>query len=164
MNTAYILAGTNLGNRLAQLQQAKEHIAATAGNVIATSSIYQTAAWGVTDQPDFLNIVFVVETSLAPEALMQHLLNIEATMGRQRSYKFAPRTIDLDILLIDDIILNTPLLTVPHPALPQRKFALSPLAEVAPHLLHPVEKKPISVLLEECSDPLDVQKISAAAG
>ncbi|OIR13129.1 bifunctional folate synthesis protein [mine drainage metagenome] len=84
-------------------------------------------------------------------------------MGRKRAVKFGPRIIDLDILLIDDLIIETELLSVPHPALPQRKFALIPLDEVAPDLLHPVEKKSISQLLAGCNDELVVQKISASA-
>jgi 2-amino-4-hydroxy-6-hydroxymethyldihydropteridine diphosphokinase len=160
---AYLLIGGNMGNRLNNLQQAIELIKKNCGPVIKQSSIYETAAWGLTDQPDFLNQVLVVETGMEPEHLMRQLLLIEETMGRQRTIKMGPRTIDLDILLIDDIVMSTELLKLPHPSLPKRRFALLPLAEVAPELFHPVEKKPVSQLLKDCTDNLDVQKITVPA-
>lgn len=163
MHKAYILLGTNLGDRLSYLQQAKTFIAQQIGEVLATSSIYETAAWGLTEQPSFYNQVLVVKTVVEPESLMQQLLDIEAQLGRIRTIKFGPRTIDIDILLIDDLINDSEFLQLPHPALPQRKFALMPLAEVAPELLHPVEKKTISQLLQACTDTLDVQKITPTA-
>lgn len=163
MHKAYLLLGTNLGDRLTYLQQAKQLIVSTTGSFVTESSIYETAAWGLTNQPSFYNQVLVIETTLQPEILMQFFLNIEAQMGRVRTVKFGPRTIDIDILLIDDLINQTELLQLPHPALPQRKFALMPLAEVAPNLVHPVEKKTISKLLQACTDTLDVQKITPTA-
>ncbi len=163
MYKAYLLLGTNLGDRQHYLLQAQQHIASLAGNVIAQSSIYETAAWGLTDQPSFYNQVLVIETALLPEALMQTLLSIEEKLSRVRTIKFGPRTIDIDILLINNLISNTALLTLPHPALPQRRFALLPLAEVAPDLIHPVENKTVLQLLQACTDTLDVQKITIAA-
>ena len=163
MHQAYILLGTNLGNRLSYLQQATTYITQQVGEVSATSSIYETAAWGLTEQPSFYNQVLVVKTSVKPETLMQQLLDIETQLGRIRTIKFGPRIIDIDILLIDDLVNESAILQLPHPALPQRKFALMPLAEVAPNLLHPVEKKTISQLLQACTDTLDVQKITPAA-
>jgi 2-amino-4-hydroxy-6-hydroxymethyldihydropteridine diphosphokinase len=163
MHQAYILLGTNLGNRLSYLQQAKAFISQQVGEVLATSSIYETAAWGLTEQPSFYNQVLVVKTSVEPEKLMQQLLDIETELGRIRTIKFGPRTIDIDILLIDDLINNSTILQLPHPALPQRKFALMPLAEVAPSLMHPFEKKTVSALLQACTDTLDVQKITPSA-
>ena len=160
MHKAYLLLGTNLGNRLAYLQQAEQLIQALCGRVISQSSMYETAAWGLTDQPSFYNKVLVIETTLLPEHLMQMLLSIEEKMGRKRTIKFGPRTIDIDILLIDQLTNNSTLLTLPHPALPQRKFALMPLAEVAATIIHPVEKKTIAQLLLTCTDTLNVQKIT----
>ena len=160
MHKAYLLLGTNLGNRLAYLQQAEQLIQALCGRVISQSSMYETAAWGLTDQPSFYNKVLVIETTLLPEHLMQTLLSIEEKMGRKRTIKFGPRTIDIDILLIDQLTNNSTLLTLPHPALPQRKFALMPLAEVAATIIHPVEKKTIAQLLLTCTDTLNVQKIT----
>jgi len=157
--TAYILIGGNLGNRQSNLLKAIELINQTCGNIIATSSIYETAAWGFTEQPNFLNQVLILTTHLAPEHLMQALLNIEELMGRKRLIKMGPRIIDLDILLIDDIVSSTQLLQLPHPELINRKFALLPLAEIASEIVHPVEKKSILQLLQQCKDTLDVQKI-----
>lgn len=163
MSTAYLLIGGNLGNKMAYLQQATQLIQQSCGNIVHSSAIYETAAWGVTDQPSFYNQAIVLETSLAPETLMQQLLQIEEEMGRKRMVKMGPRIIDLDILLIDDVVMSTGLLTLPHPALPFRRFALLPLCEIAPALIHPVLHRSISQLLEECTDTLDVQKKSVAA-
>src|SRR6478735_2159255 len=160
MSTAYLLIGGNLGNRTAYLQQATQLIRESCGNIVHSSAIYETAAWGLTDQPSFYNQALAVETTLAPETLMQQLLEIEEQMGRQRTVKMGPRIIDLDILLIDGLVISSRLLTLPHPALPLRRFALLPLAEIAPAVIHPVLQKSISQLLEECTDELDVQKKS----
>lgn len=160
MNTAYLLTGGNLGNRLAYLQQARDMIQQSCGNIVHSSAIYETAAWGLTDQPSFYNQALAVETALPPEKLMETLLGIEEEMGRSRTIKMGPRTIDLDILLIDSLILNSSLLTLPHPYLQLRRFALMPLCEIAPGLVHPVFHKTISQLLEECADGGDVQKKS----
>ena len=159
MNTAYLLAGSNMGDRTAYLQQATKIIEEQCGSIIARSHIYETAAWGVLDQPSFYNQALAVQTPLQPEQLMQTLLDIEAAIGRQRVQKMGPRTIDLDVLLIDDLVWNTPLLIVPHPHLTERRFALTPLAEIAPALIHPIVNKTIAELLEECSDMLGVVKL-----
>lgn len=158
MNTAYLLTGGNMGNRLNNLQQAAEFIQQNCGKIVNRSSIYETEAWGKTDQPAFLNQTLQIETDLSPDVLMQSLLDIESSMGRIRTVKMGPRIIDLDILLIDDMIQTSAMLTIPHPALPLRKFALLPLAEIAPELIHPIEKKSILELLQICSDTLNVQK------
>ncbi len=158
MRTAYLLIGGNLGNRPVYLQQAIDQIEASCGIILRRSSVYETAAWGNTDQPSFYNQALVVETMLEPAHLIRQLLSIEEAMGRKRDIKMGPRIIDLDILLIDDLIIQSPALVLPHPALPQRRFALVPLAEVAPELVHPVLHKTISQLLDECTDELNVQK------
>ena len=163
MSTAYLLIGGNLGNRSAYLQEAFDLIQTSCGNIVHSSAIYETAAWGLTDQPSFYNRALALETLLEPEKLMQELLQIEEQMGRKRIIKMGPRIIDLDILLIDRQIISTGLLTLPHPALPFRRFALLPLCEIAPNLIHPVLQKSIQQLLEECTDELDVQKKSVAA-
>ena len=158
MNTAYLLIGGNLGDRQFYLQKARELIQQFCGNIVHYSAIYETAAWGVTDQPSFYNQALALETNLEPEKLMLELLRIEEYMGRKRTIKMGPRVIDLDILLIDGRILNSSLLTLPHPSLSIRRFALLPLAEIAPKLLHPISGKIIAQLLDECTDKLDVQK------
>ncbi|MEN9350225.1 MAG: hypothetical protein RL372_1203 [Bacteroidota bacterium] len=158
MNTAYLLIGGNLGDRAAYLQMAQTKIADTCGNITNTSSIYETAAWGNTSQPSFYNQAIVVSTTLSPEALMDQLLSIELEMGRVRDQKYGPRTIDLDILMIDGLVFNTEKLTIPHPQMHNRRFALLPMVEVAPTLKHPLLDQSIEDLLQNCPDTLDVQK------
>jgi 2-amino-4-hydroxy-6-hydroxymethyldihydropteridine diphosphokinase len=163
MNTAYLLIGGNMGNRSDYLRQARDLVGERCGQILQSSALYETAAWGVIDQPAFYNQAVTISTSLDPETLMRELLQIEESMGRKRVVKMGPRIIDLDILLVDDHIISTGLLTLPHPSLPQRRFALLPLAEIAPELVHPVLHKTISQLLAECRDELDVQKKSGDA-
>lgn len=160
MQTAYILTGGNLGDRLQNLQSAAEMVEERCGDIIALSSVYETAAWGNTDQPSFYNQVLVLQTGMAPEALMNELLAIEKELGRVREEKMGPRTIDLDILLIDELQLQQPGLVVPHPSLHLRRFALVPLAEVGASRIHPTFKKTIAELLTDCPDGLPVAKIS----
>jgi 2-amino-4-hydroxy-6-hydroxymethyldihydropteridine diphosphokinase len=160
MHTAYLLIGGNLGDRQLNLQQAAQLVEENCGDIISISSVYETAAWGVTNQPSFLNQVLVLNTELESEELMHRLLAVEKELGRIREEKMGPRTIDIDILLIDDLILHTDHLTVPHPSLHQRRFALTPLAEVAPTKKHPILNKTIAELLTDCPDTLAVTKIS----
>lgn len=159
MNKAYLLIGGNVGNRAQNLATARQMIGESCGKLLRASSLYETAAWGKTDQPSFFNQVLVIGTKLQPGELMQRLLELERQMGRSRSERYGPRTIDMDILLFEDRIINTPLLTVPHPALPERRFALLPLCEVAPSLVHPILQKNIKELLAQCPDALEVKSI-----
>lgn len=162
MNKAYLLIGGNLGDRTAYLFQARELIQRKCGNIPLISSVYETAAWGLEDQPSFYNQALLLETTMHAATLMQELLDIETVIGRERSVKMGPRTIDIDVLLYNDAVIDTALIRVPHPHLPQRRFALMPLAEIAPLLEHPVLHKTIQELLESCGDELDVHKISGA--
>ena len=159
MAFAYLLLGSNLGHRYSYLQQAQQLIATQCGEVVNQSSIYETAAWGFTNQPSFYNQVLILKTSIEPQQLMQILLEIEERIGRKRLIKYGPRIIDIDILLIDNIICNTTLLTLPHPFLTERRFALLPLVELAPQILHPETNKTILKLLEECKDSLEVLRL-----
>jgi 2-amino-4-hydroxy-6-hydroxymethyldihydropteridine diphosphokinase len=163
MSTAYLLIGGNLGNRFANLQKAVFNIEQTCGKIVQSSAIYETSAWGLTQQPAFYNQALMLSTQLSPHGLMQALLTIELQMGRTREIKMGPRVIDLDILLIDKLVQHTDLLQLPHPSLPMRRFALLPLAEIAPDLMHPILEKSIQTLLEICPDTLDVQKLSTVA-
>ena len=158
MPNAYILTGTNLGNRLQYLQTAAANIQQDCGNIISISSVYETAAWGKTNQPSFLNQAIHLNTALHPETLLEKLLSIEAEMGRVREEKYGPRTIDIDILLYEELQLNKLSLQIPHPQLHNRKFALMPLAEIAPKLIHPVFHNSIVELLNLCTDPLAVAR------
>jgi 2-amino-4-hydroxy-6-hydroxymethyldihydropteridine diphosphokinase len=160
MHTAFLLIGGNLGERENNLQQAAQLIEAECGDIISISSVYETAAWGFTDQPAFLNQVLVLNTEMEAEALMRTLLHIEHEMGRTRGQKLGPRLIDIDILLFDNLVHHSADLTLPHPAMHLRRFALVPLAEVAATKHHPLLNKTITELLTDCPDTLAVKKIS----
>jgi 2-amino-4-hydroxy-6-hydroxymethyldihydropteridine diphosphokinase len=159
MNKAYLLTGGNMGNRKWHLQQALEHIKHNIGPVVAASGIYETAAWGKTDQAAFLNQALEIDTPLTAQELLNALLSIETQMGRLRQEKFGARIIDIDILLYNNSILHEAALTVPHPELTNRRFALTPLMEIAKDVIHPVSGKTIYSLLKECPDVLPVKKL-----
>ena len=158
MNQTYLLIGGNLGNREENLRRAADSIATKVGAVVQASSIYETEAWGIQDQPAFLNQVLAVKTNLDPGQVLQAILAIEEEMGRKRKEKFGPRTIDIDILFFGNLVAKQTDLTIPHPQLHLRRFTLEPLNEIAPGLVHPVLQKTISQLLEESNDPLVVKK------
>lgn len=159
MNKAYLLIGGNLGNRKRQLKRAAKQIEKACGKIILSSHFYKTEAWGKTDQPAFYNQAIAITTQLPALQLLDTLLNIESGMGRHRAEKFGPRIIDIDILLFNEENIHYPGLDVPHPELPNRRFALEPLNEIAPDIVHPQLKKTISRLLKECPDGLKVQKL-----
>jgi len=138
MNTAYVALGANLGDPKATVLAAFAALANLPESRVARcSSLYRTAPVGILSQPDFVNAVVLLETTLAPETLLDALLDIEARFGRIRRERNGPRTLDLDLLLYDDIELELPRLTLPHPRLHLRAFVLLPLAEVAPELAIP---------------------------
>jgi 2-amino-4-hydroxy-6-hydroxymethyldihydropteridine diphosphokinase len=133
--TAFLGLGSNLGDRRKQLAQALRKLGDDpAIAIVRGSSVYETKPVGMVDQPDFLNMVVQVETSCAPLALLSVCLGIEAGLGRERRQRWGPRTIDLDILLYDQVKLNDERLVLPHPRMHERSFVLSPLAEIAPEL------------------------------
>lgn len=158
MNTAYLLTGGNLDNREENLALACKMIKESAGIVSQASALYETAAWGKTDQPSFLNQALSIKTRLSPSLLLERLLEIERTIGRQRKEKYGPRLIDIDILLFDDMIIHEPGLSIPHPRMQERRFVLAPLAEIAADVIHPVFQKTVHQLLDECPDTLEVSK------
>jgi len=145
--TVYLALGSNLGDRLANLEAAIIALP-PAVKVLERSPVYETAPWGVTSQPDFLNMVLQGETRLAPTALLTCLKRIETDLGRLPSVRYGPRLIDMDILFYDDLVLNIPELVLPHPRLHERAFVLVPLADLAAGLVHPVLRKTIRELLE----------------
>jgi 2-amino-4-hydroxy-6-hydroxymethyldihydropteridine diphosphokinase len=155
----FLLLGTNEGDRLTNLQVVKDAIKKSAGMILEESAIYQTAAWGKTDQPDFYNQVLMLQTTMSPETLLLHLQQIERKLGRERKEKWGARIIDIDILYFGKTVLNVPDLSIPHPAIALRRFTLVPLVDIAPHFVHPVLKKNNLVLLEECEDVLEVEKV-----
>ncbi|MFT5166324.1 MAG: 2-amino-4-hydroxy-6-hydroxymethyldihydropteridine diphosphokinase [Saprospiraceae bacterium] len=161
IHTAYLLTGSNLGDRFEKMTNAKERIHELAGTVLAFSNYYETAAWGKEDQPDFLNQAIKISTSLPPLDLLHILLEIEQSLGRKRDEKWDARTIDIDILMYDDIVLDSSELSIPHKHMHERNFTLIPLMEIAATIEHPVLKKSIETLYWESKDPLDVYQIDS---
>ncbi len=162
-NLAYLSLGSNVGDRQAHLRNAVARLE-TLGRVASISSFYETEPVEVTDQAWFLNCAVVLETAKTPEQLMAALLHLEQEMGRRRTRKKGPRTIDIDILLFEDAvtgaaILDSPQLTVPHPAMHQRRFVLEPLNEIAAQALHPVLKKTVRDLLDHLPPGALVRKV-----
>ena len=160
MNHVYLLIGGNLGDRQANLARTIVLISDRCGILLQQSSVYETAAWGMRDQPDFLNQVLLISTALPPQKLLELLLEIEHEMGRFRGEKNGPRVIDIDILLYNDAIIHEPGLQIPHPRMASRRFVLTPLAEIAEELIHPETGKNIRQMLDECEDLLPVNKKS----
>lgn len=157
MNKVYLLIGGNVGDRLGNLQQAVITIERTCGQVTRQSAVYETAAWGKTNQQPFLNQALLLETSFTPSELLRHTLQAEALLGRVRQERYGPRIIDIDILFFNNDIVREPALTIPHPEVQNRRFALTPLHEIAPGLIHPVLQKTVDELLKDCKDPLEVK-------
>ena len=160
MNKAYLLIGGNMGDRMSYLSAAKKAIEKQCGKIVKQSAIYETEAWGITDQEKFLNQALAVQTNLPAAELLNAILKIEEELGRKREIKYGPRLIDIDILLFNDDTINIHNLKIPHPEMQNRRFALECLADIAPEKIHPVFKKTISQLLAECTDPLTVNKFS----
>lgn len=149
MSIAYIALGSNLGDKEKNLRRALLLLTQQGVEVVRVSSFLSTEPYGVTDQPQFLNAVACVRTSLAPLALLDVLLATELAMGRVRLRHWGERNIDLDLLLYEDVVLDTPRLRLPHPDMQNRDFVLLPLAEIAPELKHPTLQKTICELKED---------------
>ena len=145
----YIALGSNLGDRAGNLARALQLLPARGVHIRQVSDFLETRAYGATDQPDFLNAVARVETGLAPEQLLQVLLQVEKLMGRVRKRHWGERNIDLDLLLYGDLVYQSKTLTLPHPDMLNREFVLAPLAQIAPKLVHPVAGKTIRELWAE---------------
>lgn len=159
MIDVFLLLGSNLGGREGYLQKAIELIETELGGVTQKSSIYETEAWGKTDEPNYLNQVVRINTALSARQVLEKVLEIETKIGRIREEKWGSRIIDVDILFYGQEIINEPGLIVPHPELHNRKFTLEPLNEMAPDLQHPVLKKSIFQLKSELKDNLIVKKL-----
>lgn len=163
--TIFLLLGGNLGDRKQTILEVKIYISLQIGKIEIESSLYQTAAWGVENQPAFLNQVIQISTLLSAQEILAQIEEIEKKLGRKRYQKWYARTIDIDILYYENQILeeqeNTETqkknLKVPHPFLHERRFTLVPLVEIAPNFIHPVLKKTNSELLESCLDKLPVE-------
>ena len=147
LKLAYLSLGSNVGEREQHLRDAIGRLGPV-GRVVSVSSFYETEPVEVTEQPWFVNCAVEVETAKAPQEVMAILLGIEETMGRRRRGKKGPRTIDMDILLFDDMVVDAPTLSIPHPAMHERRFVLEPLAEIAPGARHPGLKRTVRELLD----------------
>jgi 2-amino-4-hydroxy-6-hydroxymethyldihydropteridine diphosphokinase len=158
MNHVYLLLGSNIGDKEQHLQNASEFIQSGIGDILKSSSIYQTAAWGKEDQDDFMNQVLYCATPLEAMEVLQKALNIERQMGRQRIVKNEPRIIDIDILFFNNDIIQQETLIVPHPLIHARRFVLIPLQELSPDYVHPISGQTIAQMLKQCADPLPVYK------
>ena len=161
MNTqqAYLLLGSNLNDRRYSLKYATCQIQEKCGTILKKSAIYRSKAWGVTNQPDFLNQILIIETQLAPRSLLESLLDIEQQMGRVREIKWHSRLIDIDILFFGEEVIDIPGLQIPHPRLAERNFTLVPLMEIAPQFIHPTFAVTIEELYLRSADTLEVQMI-----
>ncbi len=157
MAKIYLHTGSNIGDRAHNLSEANMAIERSIGSISCLSNIYETAAWGLKDQDDFLNQALEVITDLKPGEVLKAIQKIENQMGRVRFKKWGRRLIDIDILFFENSIINTSNLTIPHPFLQKRNFVLAPLTELIPNFIHPVIGKPISQIFKESQDKLKAE-------
>ncbi len=157
VHTVILLAGGNDKNSGELLLKALQMLEKEVGKIVTKSAIYRTAAWGPIPQPDFMNLAILMRSKLPPKFLLRRILDIETRLGRVRTVKYGPRTIDIDILFYGSQIIKTDSLTIPHPEIANRRFVLMPCNEISPNFVHPLLKKPIRQLLLECKDELEVK-------
>jgi 2-amino-4-hydroxy-6-hydroxymethyldihydropteridine diphosphokinase len=155
MESAFLLLGTNLGDRLQNLESARQKLHAL-GVISGASRVYETEPWGISEQPSFYNQAVRLETNLSPDSLLKELKNIEAVCGRTEAFRWGPRVMDIDILLFGQLIQRSDSLSIPHPKLSERRFALAPLNEIAPDVSEPISGKMVRDLLKACTDNLEV--------
>jgi 2-amino-4-hydroxy-6-hydroxymethyldihydropteridine diphosphokinase len=149
--TVIISIGSNVGNRYFYLWKAKELLTKKFKTSIASSPIYETDAWGKTNEPKYFNAILSFSTKLEPSGILANCQQIENQLGRKRIEKWGKRTIDLDIIFIDEIILKSPELCIPHPFFDQRAFVLKPLLDLYPEMTHPISRKPLCQYLQNLS-------------
>lgn len=162
MHEVYLILGGNIGERFQNLVAARLQIYEQIGQIVEASSIYETQAWGVSQQPAFLNQALKVITDLEAHEILKKIHSIEQSLGRVRFNKWSERTIDIDILFYDDQAICSEELVVPHLHLHERRFVLMPLLEIAPSLFHPILRKNIKQLYAACTDKLDVMPLSSS--
>ncbi|KAB7729019.1 2-amino-4-hydroxy-6-hydroxymethyldihydropteridine diphosphokinase [Rudanella paleaurantiibacter] len=154
----FLLLGANLGDRVQMLTQAQTRLVQSVGPLLGASGLYETAPWGVTDQPAYLNQVLELDTQLAPADVLTQTQAIEQALGRVRLQRWGARIIDIDLLYYADTVLQTDRLTLPHPLLHERRFTLVPLCELAPDFVHPVLGQTNAHLLQQCPDTGEVNR------
>lgn len=155
--TVYISLGSNLGDRAGNLLLAVRGLLEAHLSVYRLSALYETEPWGVDSHENYLNMAAEIHlTNVSPEQVMARMLRIEYLLGRRNKYQLAPRTVDLDILFYGELQYKNDFLTIPHPLMHERKFVLMPLAEIAPHFVHPVFNKTVQELLDEVKDDSEV--------
>lgn len=157
LQTTYLLLGSNLGNREEILEKTIQFIESTIGVVNTRSKFYETAPWGVENQPNYLNIALIVSTTLSPNELLIQTQAIEENLGRVRLEKWGARLIDIDIIFFDNKIIQEANLIIPHPLMQERNFVLVPLEEIAPAFIHPILNKSIRELYNTCADIAEVK-------
>ncbi|MGB8490684.1 MAG: 2-amino-4-hydroxy-6-hydroxymethyldihydropteridine diphosphokinase [Bacteroidales bacterium] len=156
---AFLGIGTNLGDRDANIKTAVEIIRKSAGELVSCSDIYETEPWGFQSENNFLNLAVCIATTLGPTDLLHRVVTIESQLGRERiTSQYTSRTMDIDILLYGEKIINRSALIIPHPLIPDRRFVLVPLCDIAPEFVHPVLQKTLRELLDECSDERKVRR------
>ena len=156
----YLCIGGNLGEREANLEEALSFIDINFGDVLAVSSIYESEPWGMSDVPNFLNQVVLIQCELSNDQLLSEIVELEEFFGRERSSEgYVSREMDIDVLFIDDEIVETESFKVPHPRMAERRFVLEPLAEIAPDLMHPQLKQSVSEILKACADKGKVTRL-----
>jgi len=158
MAVIHLLLGSNIGNRLKQLETARTQVESKIGKISKKSKVYETQPWGENEQDEFLNQALEVETKLKPKKVLEKIAEIEKLMEREETYKWGPREIDIDILMYEDEMICEMDLTIPHPFLHERRFTLIPLSEIAPDLYHPIMGASILDLLLDCEDTLEVNE------
>ena len=161
MEISYLMLGGNIGDRMKYLSQCIEQLCSNVGRVTGLSAVYESEPWGFVDTQWFFNQVVAVETNLDPLRLLKTIQQIERILGRLRTKEgYQPRTMDIDILLYGNQVINTPELVIPHPRMAERMFVLQPLSELAPDMEHPVLYQTMAYLKEHCSDRKQVRKLS----
>lgn len=158
-NSVVLSLGGNIGDVKDVFEVAINHLKKRVGALALSSSLYKTKAWGVENQPDFLNQVVVLDTILSPVQVLNSCLEIEDELGRIRKEKWHERVIDIDVLFCEDLIINSEHLILPHPYIQDRNFILYPLAEILPNFIHPRYQKTLLELKNNCQDELFVTKI-----
>ena len=161
MGRVFVSLGSNIGDRLGFLQKAVDGLGSVGGSKIkAVSPVYETEPLGKKDQPQFLNAAVELESLLSPDSILVNLKQIERMVGRTRSQKWGPREIDLDLIYVGDLVVKSPMLTLPHPEVIARRFVLMPLTDIAPDFVDPLRKRTVRELLSSCPDVCDVAKTS----